>query len=108
MVGHTDTDLVVLDGGMGKQLEASGAPFRLNLALADNPRGIRTGAYANAFVPKPESYAANEVILGRRDELTADAYEHIASDWVEGGASIVGGCCHMFPEHIEALTSLQD
>ena len=79
----------------------------LHEALADNPRSIRTGAYANAFVAKQEGYAANEVLLDRRDDLTAEAYENFARGWVTGGASIVGGCCHMFPDHIEALTSLR-
>lgn len=77
-------------------------------ALGDNPRGVRTGAYANAFEPKEEGYAANAVILGRRDDMTPEGYQHSCATWVADGASIVGGCCQMFPEHIEALTALRD
>lgn len=80
---------------------------QLQDALGDNPGTIETGAYANAFVAKVEGYAANEVLLDRRDDLTTAAYQEIAQGWIAGGASIVGGCCHMFPEHIEALTSLR-
>lgn len=76
-------------------------------ALGDNPRQIRTGGYANAFVAKQEGYAANEVLLGRREELTPDSYRTICGDWISGGATIIGGCCQMFPEHIEALTALK-
>lgn len=80
----------------------------LHEALADNAMRIRTGAYANAFVPKIDGYAANEVVLGRRDDLTPDDYHDMCAGWVAGGASIIGGCCQMFPEHIDALTAIRD
>jgi len=76
-------------------------------ALADNPRDIRVGAYANAFVPKTLGYAANEVVLGRRDDLTPQDYHDICAGWIDNGATIIGGCCQMFPEHIEALAALR-
>ncbi len=76
-------------------------------ALADNPRSVRVGAYANAFQPKGEGYSANEVLLDRRDELTPARYYDICEAWVSEGATIIGGCCQFFPEHIEALTSLR-
>lgn len=75
-------------------------------ALGDNPRGVRFGGYANAFVEKPDGYAANEAVLGRRDELTPSRCRDIAQSWVTGGATIVGGCCQMYPEHITALTEI--
>ena len=77
-------------------------------ALGDNPTGVRTGAYANAFVPKQEGYAANEIVLGRREDLTPADYHEICRAWISAGASIVGGCCQMFPEHIEALAQLHE
>ncbi len=76
-------------------------------ALGDRLGPIRIGAYANAFQPKLEGYAANEVILGRRDDLTPEQYHEICHGWIDMGATIVGGCCQMFPEHIEALTRLR-
>ncbi len=75
-------------------------------ALGDNPRGIRFGGYANAFEPKGEGYAANAVVLDRRDELTPDRYQQICAEWMGDGATIIGGCCHMFPEHIKSLAML--
>jgi len=80
----------------------------LHAALEFDQSGLAAGAYANAFVPKVEGYAANEVLLGRREDLTAEEYQRIAESWVESGASVVGGCCHMFPEHIERLAVLRD
>ena len=75
-------------------------------ALGDNPGQVRVGAYANAFEPKEEGYAANAVVLDRRKELTPESYRNTCADWVGAGASIIGGCCEMYPEHIEALTAL--
>jgi S-methylmethionine-dependent homocysteine/selenocysteine methylase len=66
---------------------------------------MAVGAYANAFPPKPEGdYAANEVVLGRRDDLTDEAYADAARGWVVDGATIVGGCCGIHPEHIAQLS----
>lgn len=88
--------------------EAIGVGLRqVHEALGDNPDGIRVGAYANAFVEKEEGYAANEIVLDRRDELTPEHYATTCADWAAGGATIVGGCCQMFPEHIAALTELR-
>jgi len=61
------------------------------------------GAYANGFPPKPEVYAPNSVILGRREDLTPDSYAAHVDRWVELGATIVGGCCAIHPEHIAEL-----
>lgn len=81
---------------------------QIRLALGPNPRGIRMGGYPNAFVAKEEGYAANEVLLDRREELTPEALHAICAKWVAEGATIIGGCCQMYPEHIDALASLRD
>ncbi len=88
--------------------EAIGVGLRqVHEALGDNPTGIRVGAYANAFVEKEEGYAANEIVLDRRDELTPEHYAATCAAWAADGATIIGGCCQMFPEHISALTGLR-
>lgn len=79
----------------------------LHDALGDNSSGVRTGAYANAFVAKQEGYAANEVVLDRRDDLTVAKYGDVCDEWIASGATIVGGCCQMFPEHIAELVARQ-
>lgn len=65
---------------------------------------IPVGAYANAF-QRPNSRAANTSIWGRREELTPTVYGDQVAEWVELGASIVGGCCSIYPEHIAELRS---
>jgi len=73
--------------------------------------GTRLGAYANAFPVQQigqDGYSANEVIVERRPDLTADRYRELAVGWVDAGASIVGGCCDIYPEHVAALAEAFD
>jgi len=66
---------------------------------------VRIGGYANGFpdARKP-GYEANEVIFERREDLDAGGYADIVAQWIESGATIIGGCCDMYPEDIEQLT----
>ncbi len=75
----------------------------LKAALVRSGSDVRFGAYANAFEPRPAGYSANEVLLDARAEITPERYLSVVSDWVEAGATIVGGCCQIHTEHIEAL-----
>ncbi len=70
--------------------------------------GLAVGAYSNAFVPKPKEYAANEVVLGHRDDLNPVGYLSFVDQWVEVGATIVGGCCGIMPPHIAAMRAFLD
>jgi S-methylmethionine-dependent homocysteine/selenocysteine methylase len=38
-----------------------------------------------------------------RDDLDPEGYLEFARDWVARGATIIGGCCGIGPEHIAAL-----
>ena len=69
-------------------------------------RALRIGVYANAFVPMEPLIEANAGLSDLRGDITPQAYLHWARDWVARGAQIVGGCCGVGPEHIEALRSL--
>jgi len=65
---------------------------------------LELGAYANAFpTSRSSTYEANEVIFERRTELTANRYADEVAGWIADGATLVGGCCDMYPEHIGAL-----
>lgn len=64
---------------------------------------VEVGAYANGFPPKPAVYSPNSVILGQREDLTPAGYAEHVDRWVELGATIVGGCCAIHPEHIAEL-----
>jgi S-methylmethionine-dependent homocysteine/selenocysteine methylase len=66
----------------------------------------RIGIYANAFPPQRDE-AANEGLSDIRADLTPARYGQFAKAWVQHGADIVGGCCGIGPEHIEALKALR-
>ncbi len=71
------------------------------IALAG--RGVRIGVYANAFAPESavgEPYAG---ISELRPDVSVERYLEWAQLWVRSGATIVGGCCGIGPEHISAL-----
>merc|ERR1719223_1161073 len=80
---------------------------RLREKLKKEDRGhVRIGAYANGFVTVKstsdgEMEGTNSVEY--RQDLTPQLYMEEAKEWVRLGATIVGGCCGVFPEHINAL-----
>ena len=100
---HRDVvDAVLFNCSLPEQIGP--ALMELTVKLAAAGLDVRTGAYANAFPDAhAEDYAANSVIYERRDDLTAEAYGDIVDEWVAGGATIIGGCCDMYPEHIAEL-----
>lgn len=65
---------------------------------------IEIGAYANAFPPQPEDATANEKLNNMRTDLTPSSYLHWAQKWVQEGATLIGGCCGIGPEHISVLS----
>jgi len=67
------------------------------------PSYIKVGVYANAFEPKDEKMAANEGLSSIREDLDGAHYCAFACDWVEAGASIIGGCCGVGANHIHKL-----
>lgn len=64
------------------------------------------GAYANGFTKISdgfkEEFPTVDALESRKD-LGPDAYAAFAMSWVGQGASIVGGCCEVGPDHIEEL-----
>ena len=68
-------------------------------------RACRRGAYANAFPAIPDDHEANDALFDIRTDLDPDGYCAFAHDWVEHGATIVGGCCGVGPEQIAAVAA---
>ena len=66
------------------------------------------GAYANAFPPQRADAAANQDLLEIRPDLTPARYLEFARAWVDAGATLVGGCCGIGPEHVAALGALRE
>ncbi len=64
---------------------------------------VAIGAYANAFPPQPKEATANDGLDPLRDDLDPPGYLQWAADWRARGASHLGGCCGIGPEHIAVL-----
>lgn len=64
---------------------------------------IQIGAYANAFPPQPKDATANDGLDEIRQDLTPPAYLSWAEQWQKDGATLIGGCCGIGPEHIAVL-----
>jgi S-methylmethionine-dependent homocysteine/selenocysteine methylase len=73
-------------------------------AVADSSsKAARIGVYANAFAPEPKSVEPYAGISKLRDDVSPERYLDWAAQWVWSGATIIGGCCGIGPEHIVAL-----
>ena len=65
---------------------------------------IQYGGYANSFVKvKKRRLPSNQGVNKLREEMTPKRYLAFAKAWRKQGASIIGGCCGIGPEHIAAL-----
>ena len=64
---------------------------------------VRIGVYANAFMPEVDAVEPYAGISEMRTDLNPERYLECAAEWVRSGATIVGGCCGIGPEHISAL-----
>ncbi|WP_020674664.1 homocysteine S-methyltransferase family protein [Geopsychrobacter electrodiphilus] len=75
---------------------------RETLVSAGTP-DLELGAYANAFSPQLQTLSANEGLNKIRTDLTPSAYLHWAQQWRDEGATLIGGCCGIGPDHIAML-----
>ena len=76
------------------------------VSAAAQAGGIAIGVYANAFPPQPKDAQANATLSRLREDLDPEGYAGWAAKWLTAGASIIGGCCGIGPEHIAALAEL--
>lgn len=67
-------------------------------------RDLSFGAYGNSFSCNKKDDGANEVITELRTDLTPELYLEYAQRWKGCGATIIGGCCGIGPEHIAVLS----
>lgn len=81
--------------------EAIVAARRVIDASATPTAGL--GVYANAFLPEPPSDEPYAGISSIRDDLDPGNYLKWIKRWVGQGATLVGGCCGIGPEHIAAI-----
>jgi S-methylmethionine-dependent homocysteine/selenocysteine methylase len=63
------------------------------------------GGYANAFTEIPADITPGHTDqLITREDLSPPVYASFAEEWVARGATIIGGCCGIGPEHIAELS----
>ncbi|MBW0447787.1 homocysteine S-methyltransferase family protein [Paraburkholderia phenoliruptrix] len=87
------------------QAEIMEAAVRRARAIRDaSPRDIALGVYANTFVPERQRGPANSGLSALREDLQPEGYAAFARRWADAGASIIGGCCGIGPEHIALLS----
>lgn len=70
--------------------------------------GIPFGAYANGFTSISDGFkevAATVDRLEVRQNLGPDAYADFADGWADSGATIIGGCCEIGPDHIREIAN---
>ena len=72
-------------------------------AIAASGQDVAIGVYANAFPPMRKDATANATVTEIRADLDPPGYLKFAEAWAAEGARIIGGCCGIGPEHIEAL-----
>jgi S-methylmethionine-dependent homocysteine/selenocysteine methylase len=78
-----------------------GAVQKAKAALGQEAMEI--GVYANGFAHTEEQVDANAGLRQIRADLDPPQYLVWAQKWVAAGATMVGGCCGIGPEHIRAL-----
>ncbi|MCP3889300.1 MAG: homocysteine S-methyltransferase family protein [Desulfobulbaceae bacterium] len=62
------------------------------------------GVYANAFPVMQKNALANSTMQAIRQELDPSGYLDFVDTWCQLGATIIGGCCGIGPEHIATLS----
>ncbi|MEZ9705272.1 homocysteine S-methyltransferase family protein [Vibrio breoganii] len=68
---------------------------------------VAIGVFANSFTPIGVTHEANDTIQSMR-ELSPEDYLEFAKQWHQAGATIIGGCCGIYPSHIKALAEWRD
>ncbi|MEE2997019.1 MAG: homocysteine S-methyltransferase family protein [Pseudomonadota bacterium] len=65
------------------------------------------GVLPNAFAGIDTGCFSNETLNQIRPDLTPSVYGRFVDAWLDMGASIVGGCCGIGPEHIAELKCIK-
>ncbi len=70
-----------------------------------NKMRFELGAYANGFHSVESLYPGDTVEhLATRKDLSPRKYADFCKYWAKHGASIIGGCCEIGPEHIAEIS----
>ena len=100
----------VLAEGASALLINCSPPEATSQALVElAPHSVSFGAYANGFV-SVETYQGHATVevLKSREEINPQTYAEFAKEWLSMGATILGGCCEIGPEHIAEINNLRE
>ncbi|MCE9621022.1 MAG: homocysteine S-methyltransferase family protein [Actinomycetia bacterium] len=79
----------------------------ISIAVPTAAGRARIGGYANRFATAhTDTGEANSRLSEFRDDLDPASYCLLVGEWLASGATIVGGCCGMTPEHVAAIAAL--
>ncbi|MEK9920794.1 MAG: homocysteine S-methyltransferase family protein [Luminiphilus sp.] len=69
--------------------------------------GVPFGGFANGFTAVDDLKPGGVVdVLQAREDLGPEAYATHAANWLDAGATVIGGCCEVGPAHIQVLKGL--
>jgi S-methylmethionine-dependent homocysteine/selenocysteine methylase len=94
-----DVDAILFNCSQPEEMEDA---IRITRSLSSD---IQIGAYANNFSEIKRTKNANEGLSEGRDDITPEIYLEFAKTWVDVGATIIGGCCGITPDHIKHLAN---
>jgi len=98
---------IAVEGGAEAVLANCSAPEAMGVAIDIFARtGLPCGAYANGFTQITKDFLKDsptaDALTSRRD-MGPEAYADFAMDWLDRGATILGGCCETTPAHIAEI-----
>ena len=93
-----DVERVLFNCSQPEEMESA-----ITITRKLNPN-IAIGAYANSFSERKRSHQANALLSELRDDATPARYLDYVNSWIAAGASTVGGCCGIGPEHIKVIS----
>jgi S-methylmethionine-dependent homocysteine/selenocysteine methylase len=87
------------------QAESITAALEITAGLVGSD--VQFGGYANRFVTAhTDSGEANGQLSSMRDDLSPPEYRQLVHTWLDLGATLVGGCCGIGPDHIAEIATL--
>lgn len=75
--------------------------------IRQQSKSVLLGVYANAFPRLQKEIQANDGLQEIREDLGPDDYLRFVKQWYSHGATIIGGCCGIGPEHIAVIDTVR-
>ncbi len=110
----SDVNKVIKNFNCCGLLAACVSPEIVELVLTDLqnqnlPYGFKVNAFENIpedFIIDPVSSPQPTSVLGVRKNFNPNAFKDFVVKTIKQGASLLGGCCEIKPQHIESLKSI--